>query len=129
MQVFDGPSVNECYERKPSIVPQQALALFNSETVLKNARVLARRLAAKASDPATFTTSAFEHVLSRPPTGDELKECTAFLEEERSRFAQAQAVSTTSDPDGRQASPEPAIRARENLVHVLMNHHEFVTIR
>ena len=34
MAVFDGPSVNECYERKPSILPQQALALFNSVTVL-----------------------------------------------------------------------------------------------
>jgi hypothetical protein len=24
---------------------------------------------------------------------------------------------------------DPALRARENLVHVLLNHHEFVTIR
>src|SRR5207253_383776 len=29
----------------------------------------------------------------------------------------------------RKQSTDPAMRARENLVHVLMNHHEFVTIR
>ena len=30
LQIFDGPSVVECYERKHSIAPQQALALANS---------------------------------------------------------------------------------------------------
>jgi len=24
---------------------------------------------------------------------------------------------------------DPALRARENLIHVLLNHHEFVTVR
>src|SRR5262249_40794345 len=126
MTVFDGPSVNECYERKPSILPQQALALFNSETVLKNARVLARKLATKAKEPTAFATSAFEHVLSRPPTADELKECTTFLEEQVRRYGLSKTAPAAS-PDG--PATEPALRARENLVHVLMNHHEFVTIR
>ena len=33
------------------------------------------------------------------------------------------------DTDGRSPSNDPVLRARENLIHVLMNHHEFVTIR
>jgi hypothetical protein len=31
--------------------------------------------------------------------------------------------------DGSQPSADPTQRARENLVHALMNHHEFVTVR
>src|SRR5262249_51651150 len=34
LKIFDGPSVTECYERKTSVVPQQALALANSELAL-----------------------------------------------------------------------------------------------
>ncbi len=112
MQVFDGPSVTECYERKPSIVPQQALALINSEMTLQSARVLAGKLSAMTRDPVAFTTAAFEHVLSRAPTSAELAECTSFL---------AQQSAT--------AAPDSAQHARENLIHVLLNHHEFVTIR
>ena len=41
LQVFDGPSVVECYERKPSVIPQQALALLNSELVITRARAAA----------------------------------------------------------------------------------------
>jgi Protein of unknown function (DUF1553)/Protein of unknown function (DUF1549) len=127
MQIFDGPSVTECYERKPSIVPQQALALVNSEMTLKNSRILARKL--KANDAAAFTVAAFSHVLSRPPTAAELKECTMFLEEQTKRLRESKIASPGNDADGRLPSPDPAMRARENLVHALMNHHEFVTIR
>ena len=31
LQIFDGPSVTECYERNQAIVPGQALALINSD--------------------------------------------------------------------------------------------------
>src|SRR5207245_9235159 len=44
LKIFDGPSVTECYERRPSLMPQQALALANSELVLRQARSLARKL-------------------------------------------------------------------------------------
>ena len=37
--------------------------------------------------------------------------------------------SATDPDDMTRPSAEPALRARENLVHVLMNHHDFVTIR
>ncbi len=114
LQLFDAASVSECYERKPSIVPQQALALANSELARRHARLLARDLAARAGlDPASFVTAAFEQVLSRAPTSAELSECVTFLRERAARPRTA----------------DPALRARESLVHVLLNHHEFVTIR
>jgi hypothetical protein len=119
LKIFDGPEVVECYRRKESILPQQALALANSELTWNQARVLARVLATQghASDDAAFTTAAFERVLSRPPTPAELTECVAFLKEQQKQYTDKGA---TPPPDHGQ-------RAREHLVHVLMNHHDFVT--
>src|SRR4030095_5465705 len=87
LTIFDSASVNECYERKHSIVPQQALALINSEVTLKHARVLARAIAGKTNGDATaFVTQAFLHVLSRQPTAMETTECVTFLQEQTRRL-------------------------------------------
>jgi hypothetical protein len=115
LKLFDAAAVTECYQRKESVLPQQALALANSELTLKHARLLARELDEGFSDAAAFTTAAFERVLSRPPTAAELAECVTFLADEAGRH------------DGKTVSR--ALRARENLVHVLLNHNDFVTIR
>jgi len=117
LAIFDGPGVTECYERRESVIPQQALALSNSELTRQQARLLARSLATRTgSDPVAFTVAAFEKVLSRPPTPEETAECLAFL---RNR---AEQNGTTSTIDSSQ-------RARESLVHVLMNHNDFLTVR
>ena len=128
LQLFDAANVAECYERRHSIVPQQALALMNSEVSLKHARVLARTIAAKSKEPAAFTISAFEHLLTRRPTINESKECVTFLDEQTRRY-QMTKLTGANVADGSQPSADPAQRARENLVHALLNHHEFVTIR
>ena len=131
LTIFDSASVNECYERKHSIVPQQALALINSEVTLKHARILARAIAGKTNGDATaFVTQAFLQVLSRQPTATETTECVTFLQEQTRRFQESKVAGSVGlTPDGSMPAPDPALRARENLVHVLMNHHEFVTIR
>jgi hypothetical protein len=127
LKLFDAAAVTECYQRKESVLPQQALALANSELTLRHARVLARALAAQAGpDPAAFTAAAYERVLSRPPAPQEMAECVGFLQEQARRHAGAGAP---PDPDGRSPAADPALRARENLVHVLLNHHDFVTVR
>lgn len=126
LSIFDGPSVTECYERKQAIVPGQALALINSEVALKQARLLARSLDAKS--PAEFATAAFERILSRAPTAAESEECVKFLADQERTFRDTKATGQLTS-DGSTPAPEPALRARENLVHVLINHHEFVTIR
>jgi hypothetical protein len=131
LTIFDSASVTECYERKHSIIPQQALALVNSELTLKQARILARTIAAKTHGDATaFAQSAFEHVLSRRPNAAEATECVSFLGEQTRRLRDTKMPGATGlTPDGSLPAPDPALRARENLVHVLLNHHEFVTIR
>lgn len=104
LKIFDGPSVTECYMRRPSVVPQQALALANSDLALREAKHLAGAL--KDND---FIEAAFERVLSRSPKPDEKRLCADFLT--------AEAKKTSLE------------RARQNLVLVLFNHNDFVTIR
>lgn len=101
LQIFDVASVTECYARKQAVLPQQALALANSDVVLEQARRIARQI--DVGDAEAFVRAAFERVLSRGPTREELAACVEFV--------------------------GPGTRARENLVHVLFNHHEFVTMR
>jgi hypothetical protein len=94
-------------------MPQQALALANSELALREARQLARSLAA-ANDEA-FVTEVTLRILCRRPTKEELRLCLDFLH---------------SPPEGAAAeSARDPGRARANLVLVLFNHNEFVTVR
>ncbi|MEX0713016.1 MAG: DUF1549 and DUF1553 domain-containing protein [Pirellulales bacterium] len=131
LKMFDCAAVTECYERKESIIPQQALALANSELTLVQARLLARRLHGECQDAPAFITAAFEQVLSRAPTAEEHRTCLAFLDEQPRLLASAgeRLVTAGDKPDEQKPSSDPALRARENLVHVLLNHNDFVTIR
>jgi hypothetical protein len=129
LQLFDVASVNECYERQHAIVPQQALALANSELTRKHSRLLARTLASTAGPDPAFIKAAFETVLTRAPTAAELSECAVFLQQQTDHFRQAKLPPAADSSDGRAPAADPALRARENLVHVLLNHHDFVTIR
>jgi Protein of unknown function (DUF1553)/Protein of unknown function (DUF1549) len=129
LQIFDGAGVTECYRRKDSILPQQALALANSDLSLRAARRLARTLSKKVgSESASFVTAAFEKVLSRGPTDTERVECLGFLGESAHTTTTPRS-STIDASDDNTPATDPAMRRRESLVHVLLNHHDFVTIR
>jgi hypothetical protein len=135
LQVFDNPSVNECYRRNESVVPQQALAMANSDASLNQSRLLAKKLSESASEHQNseqeFVRLAYQHILAREPSPAEIGECESFLK------AQAQLL---RDPaklaalgGGAKATIQPATdpiqRAREDLTLVLFNHNDFVTIR
>jgi hypothetical protein len=131
LQIFDVAGVTECYRRKDSILPQQALALANSDLSLRQARRLARTLSIEVGpDSSSFVTAAFERVLTRGPTAMERTECLGFLGE-RTAWEGASAAQTIADEDteGKVPAGDPVLRRRESLVHVLLNHHDFVTIR
>jgi hypothetical protein len=133
LTLFDAASVTECYRRSESIVPQQALALANSSLALGQARLLARSLSRKigTSDAAAFVKAGFEQVLSRPPTAEETAECVRFLREQTALLARGKKLTASVGAPASSVPPaaDPAQRARENLIHVLMNHNDFVTIR
>jgi len=133
LKIFDAASVGECYERKESVVPQQALALANSELAIVQSRSLARSLAARiGSDPAAFASAAFERVLARPATPAELDATVQFLVEQERLFRENSSKisgTPTGTTGADKPAADPAMRAREGLVHALINHNDFVTVR
>ena len=117
LSLFDDASVLECYRRAESILPQQALALQNSRLALGAAEKIAARLdTPERTADAAFVRAAFEAILGQTPTAEEQAECVAALLELRG----------LADKEKR---PTPARHARTALVHALLNHNDFVTIR
>lgn len=104
LSLFDGAKVNECYERKATVAPQQALAMFNSQIAAGQSQKIAAIY--KDHRGTKLVTAMFEHILCRKPTESELAECRLFLE-------------------AFQNSPA----SRSQLALVLLNHNDFVTIR
>jgi hypothetical protein len=136
LKVFDVAGVTECYRRSESIVPQQALALANSPLALEQSRRLADKLwqeAVATTDGAAdrFIRAAFEQILSRAPRADELAMATQFLQTQAERLADPARLTAFAGGEAAAVKPadDPHMRARQDLVHVLLNHNDFVTIR
>jgi len=135
LQVFDNPSVNECYRRNESVVPQQALAMANSDVCLSQSRLLAKKLSddggQNESSDGRFVRFAYERILGREPTSTECNECEEFLKQQAKLFRKsAELKSLESDAKPMVApSSDPIQRARENLTLVLYNHNDFITVR
>jgi len=155
LTVFDAPGVEECYRREQSIVPQQALALENSAFAWDQARRIARRVETSAP-VALFVRAAFEHVLGRAPEPAEAEACEQFLVRQAALLADPSRL-TPLPPTPPPAPPDPEVvkrvpglplvlgaaqplpavapaadppaRAREYLIHALLNHNDFVTVR
>ena len=102
-ELFDAPEPLECYRRSRSIIPQQALALTNSEFVHQLGTAIAESITEPTAE--RFIIATFERILSRQPTASEIATCSQFLK-----------------------NPADA-RSRESLVRAILNHNDFVTIR
>jgi hypothetical protein len=136
LELFDQANPNECYRRQESIVPQQSLALFNSSLSLEMARKLARIIPAEnpGCEPTEnvdgFIVAAFERVLNRVPTADESAACRRFMDRHVQLLqGSPKGAFPAANPGILANAPLPAHRAAENLVHVLLNHNDFVTVR
>ena len=105
LKTFDSANMTECYAREESVVPHQALALANSELSREHAALLAKRLGDDGQRSEQFIAAAFETVLGRAATLAERSRAESFL------------------------AGKPVAQGREDLVHVLLNHNDFVTIR
>ncbi|REJ87347.1 MAG: DUF1553 domain-containing protein, partial [Planctomycetota bacterium] len=136
LELFDVADPNQCYRRKESVVPQQALALLNSGLALDRTRAIADELSNDCGEPGSpeadgrFIVAAFETVLSRKPSDSERATCAEFL---RSQTGVLEEAEQTPFPPGgvsqRAPAADPGQRARENLLQVLFSHNDFVTIR
>jgi len=135
LQTFDAPNTNECYRRNETVVPQQALALSNSVLSTDRSRRLAGALSPERGHnrptDAAYVDRLFEHLLCRLPSAAERSNCCDFLT--RQSILLSDKANLTRFTVGQRAtvkgSTDPQQRAREDLVHVLLNHIEFVSIR
>jgi len=118
LDLFDNANVLECYRRTESIVPQQALALWNSKLAMTAAEKINDHLHAKLqdADDTKFVAAAFELILGSLPTKDEVAACLETLTELRAVLKNMK-------------EPERTKRARLQVVQALINHNDFVTIR
>ena len=116
--LFDDANVLECYRRTESIVPQQALALWNSKFALTAAGKINDKLHTRLGevDDAAFVKAAFETILGPSPTGDEFKVCVDSLAELKDVLKEIKEADRTK-------------RARLQVVQALVNHNDFVTVR
>ncbi|WP_197440554.1 PSD1 and planctomycete cytochrome C domain-containing protein [Polystyrenella longa] len=143
LEMFDVADPADCYIRKSTVLPQQALALSNSELAMQKGRQLARRLWGEIDSGSAgedvdneFVDQAFERILSRPATEAERFASIKFLRQQRELFTTTEEpliVPPTEDEEPAAAetlpATEPAARARENLIHALFNHTDFITVR
>jgi hypothetical protein len=113
---FDDASVRECYRRSESIVPQQALALANSRLSLATAGRISDQLHRQLGEVSDrdFARAAFAAILAGSPAPEEQTACEEALREWREQA---------------KGRPDAGRRARTNLVHALVNHNDFITIR
>jgi hypothetical protein len=137
LDLFDRANVTDCYRRSQTVVPQQALAMINSSLALAQARRLAASLieaieeTSIPSADSAFVAASFERILCRDPTAEEQSMCLEFLDEQSQRLADPAALTafTAGAESHVKPSDDPRQRARENLVHVLLNHNDFLTVR
>jgi hypothetical protein len=101
LETFDDADVFACYRRSESIVPQQALAMMNSQTATMAANQITEGFE-KGLDQEAFVQAAFFKILARQASESELAESLAFLQEQ---------------PD------------REHFIHALLNLNDFLVIR
>ena len=101
LETFDDADVFACYRRSESVVPQQALAMMNSETTSMAARQIAASFKQGMSSE-TFVQAAFLKILARPAAASELAKSRTYLK----------------------AQPQ-----REHFIHALLNHNDFLVIR
>lgn len=127
LKLFDAASVTECYQRKESILPQQALALANGPLSNDMALHIASEIQKEVgSDQEKFVSSAFPRMIGRPPTSAEIAECLNYLRANHPVEASQIPKSTEPNESHEQAQID---RGFIGLILVLFNHHEFITIR
>jgi hypothetical protein len=131
LEVFDAAEVNECYRRDVSIVPQQSLALCNGPFIWHQAARIATRLPRGLETDSSFVRHAFRSIIGRSPSTVETTLCQGFLSRQRDLFSRRKIVLTSGDESDEPpwGTADAEATARTWLVHALLNHNDFVTIR
>src|SRR4029079_11579396 len=115
MAAFDAPNREICVVQRPATTtPLQALVLLNDVQFVEATRAFAERVMAHAKDDASRLRWAFEEIMSRPPSEEELSVLVRALSRERRRYeadtpaAEAYLANGESPRDGRIPAAEHA---------------------
>ena len=84
LETFDDADVFACYRRSESIVPQQALAMMNSQTATESAKQIDAKFEPGLA-PEEFAGSAFFEMVARHSTEAELAESVLYLKDQPNR--------------------------------------------
>lgn len=117
MQAFDAPEPLVSQGTRPTTtVAPQALFLMNSPQVRQWAGRFAERLGPGESSSATEAVErAYRLALSRPPTAGEVRDGTAFIEEQREAYRNAR-------------QPDPTRLALTDFAQVILGLNEFIYV-
>ncbi|MEZ6137979.1 MAG: DUF1553 domain-containing protein [Pirellulaceae bacterium] len=130
LTMFDDADLLQCYRRSESIVPQQALALANSQLSMTQAEEIAKRIMADCQSVSNdnqestaermrhFIDKSIETLLARAATDEERQVCEAFCSQLEELLAPEQLEAEALQ-----------LRIHTRLVHSLLNHNDFVSIR
>lgn len=123
LTTFDDAAVKECYRRDQSIVPQQALALYNSRLSHDSAVRIAGRLTQEVSGAGDSGAERFDERFVR-------RAFTVLLGYEPAEAEIALSLRAIGAWRELKASDGGmAVDARANLIWALLNHNDFVTLR
>ncbi|HQR07960.1 MAG TPA: DUF1553 domain-containing protein [Gemmatales bacterium] len=109
LQLFDAPdTAGSCARRNQSVVPTQAMALLNDHFIRTQATLLAEKIHKPTNgEPLLTVTAAYQSILGRAPTTEEITQITRFVQRSK---------------PGAAALDLPALT---DLCHVLMMTNEF----
>ena len=130
---FDAPSREECtVERPRSNTPQQALVLLNDPTYVEAARALAERtLREGGADFEGRLRHAYRLVLSRRPTGEEVKLLAGLYQEHLRQYQADRKAAEQLLQVGQRSVPREldaaTLAAWTSVARVLLNLHETIT--
>jgi hypothetical protein len=133
LAAFDATSREECTVDRPrSNTPQQALVLLNDPTYVEAARALAGRiLQIGGATTANRLQFAFQQVLTRRPSADEVAVLTGLLKKHRAEFAADKSAADQLLTVGDLKSPselDPVeLAAWTSIARVVLNLHEAIT--
>jgi hypothetical protein len=130
MSLFDAPDRElSAPERELAISPQQGLALLNGVQFVEAARVLATREMADAGGDATAAiTQAFRRITSRLPSDDEVATLLELYDSQTAAFDANPTAAETLQSLGDSPPSDPTLAPMTQVVRVLFNLHESITL-
>jgi hypothetical protein len=121
---FDSPNRSmSCPTRTATVSAPQALLMLNGEFSLQQARALAGSLASRTTDRREMIRQAYDRVLSRAATADDIARAETFLSQ------QADRIGAVELPEGMPKEMSPALAAAVvDFCHALLNSAEFLNV-